>query len=76
MVSEQDDGEFVRERDKSEASRQPGPTLEDVAFQFPNAESAMDVRISKSLAKFEQGHHRTDFVSVGQRAQLLLDGGG
>ena len=65
MVAEQHHYQFVREGDKSETPRQPGATLENITFQLPNAETAMDVRIPKSLAQVEQSHHRTDFISVG-----------
>lgn len=76
VVPEQHDGQFVRKCDKSETPRQPGATLEDITLQLPNAEPAVDMRIPEGLAKFEQGHDRADLLSVGQRAQLLLDGGG
>ena len=74
MVSQDHDDELVLGFHKAETQRQSGAALEDVAFQLPNAQPAVDVRIAKGLAQLKQREHGSDFFRVGAGAQLLLDG--
>ena len=76
MVCEDHDDELVPGFYKAETQGQAGAALEDIAFQLPNAQPAMDVRIAKGFAKLKQCEHGSDLFRVGAGAQLLLHGRG
>lgn len=74
MVCQDHHDKLVSGFHKTETQRQPGPALEDVAFQLSNTQPAVDVRIAKRLAQLKQREHDSDFFRVGAGAQLLLHG--
>ena len=76
MVCEEHDDELVPGFYKAETQGQAGAALEDVAFQLPNAQPAMDVRIAEGFAEIKQREHGRDSFRLGAGAQLLLHGRG
>ncbi len=73
MVCQNQNHQLIPRFHKSETERQSSAALENVSFEFPNAEPAVNVRVAKSLAEIKQGEHGGDSFRVGPRAQLFLD---
>lgn len=73
MVCQNHNHELVPGFHKSETECQSSAALENVPFNLPNAQPAVNVRIAKGLAEIKQREHRCDSFRVGADAQLFLD---